>query len=73
MREITPPGSRHKVGPSLSSARKYLFFCLYLSQDLYNDFDLGLNNGDEIMSGSAFMMNKSVLGTGQVFHVEPLI
>lgn len=73
MREITPPGSRHKVGPSLSCARKYLFFCLYLSRDLYNDFDLGLNNGDEVMSGSAFMMNKSVLGTGQVFPVEPLI
>ena len=73
MREITPPGSRHKVGPSLSCARKYLFFCLYLSKDLYNDFELGLNHGDEIMSRSTFMMNKSALGTGQVILVDPLI
>lgn len=39
---------------------------------MYNDFELGLNNGDEIMSGSAFMMNKSASGTAQVVLVDPL-
>lgn len=61
MREITTPGSRHKVGPSLSCARKH------------SDFELDLNNRDEIITGSPFRMSKSASGTGQEILVDPLI
>lgn len=61
MREITTPGSRHKVGPSLSCARKH------------SDFELDLNNRDEIITGSPFRMSKSASGTGQEILVDLLI
>lgn len=48
----------------------YSFVC---TEDLYSDFELGLNNGDKVMTGSEFMMNKSVSGTGQVILVDPSI